>query len=99
MPVTTVKQLLTTTAALRGCPCGARVSDSKGKPTMSVLVQVTTIGVTPRLRARAINLHMCARCVRLIHTKAGRKLRQALAGAVIAQAVDLARQKRGSDAA
>jgi len=66
---------------------------------MSVLLQLTTIGVTPRLRARAINLHVCNRCARLIRTKHGRKLRFALADAIIAQVVDLARQKRGSDAA
>lgn len=99
MPVTNIAKLFGSDAAVRGCPCGAKRGDSKGAPSMSVVLQLATIGDKRRLRARAITIHVCDRCARLIRTKHGRKLRFALADALIAQAVDLARQKRGSDAA
>ena len=99
MAVTKISSLLTRSAARRGCPCGATGWKADNPPTVSLVMQLATLGTARRLRARAITLHCCENCIRLIHTKGGRPLRRALAEAVQAQAVDLARQKKGSNAA
>lgn len=99
MAVSKIVSLLQSDAKLRGCPCGAKATDNHGAPTMSVVMQVASIGLRHRLRAKAITIHVCDRCARLILTKRGRALRQALAVALQAQAVDIARQVKVSDAA
>lgn len=99
MGVSTIGRMFVSSAAYRGCPCGAKRWDSKNRPTVSVVMQLATIGLARRLRARAITLHCCEKCVRLIHTKAGRKMRHALATALQAQMVDLQRQVKEKNAA
>ena len=66
---------------------------------MSIVLQLATIGDKRRLRAAAVTMHLCERCVRRIYSKTGRKLRHALALAVQSQAMDLARQRKESNAA
>jgi hypothetical protein len=96
---TPIERLLSTSAELRGCPCGAKHGDGKDSPTLSVVMQLATLGNKRRLRARAVTVHCCARCVRLIMTNTGRALRVALANALQLQAVDLQRQHKESNAA
>lgn len=99
MVKTKIEKLLVGTPSLRGCPCGAKQWDSYNRPTMSVVLQVATLGEKTRRRAKAVTIHVCDKCVRFIFSKHGRAARLALAEAVQGQAVDLYRQKNATYAA
>ena len=79
----------------QGC-CGLHEdTHSYQQPSVSLVMQLSTLGLPVRLRARGITLYMCEECVRKIHTKLGRGVRRALASAVQAQLVDIRRQQKG----
>jgi hypothetical protein len=99
MVVSKIAEMFVSSAAYRGCPCGAKRFALKGAPTVSVVLQLATIGLKRRLRAKAVTVHCCDTCVRLIHTKRGRKLRNALAVALQSQMVDLQRKVKAKNAA
>ena len=94
-----IDRLFGSAAAVRGCPCGAKRWDSKNRPSASVVMQLATIGLKRRIRGKAVTIHCCETCIRLIHTKRGRKMRHALAMALQAQMVDIQRQVKGKEAA
>lgn len=76
-----------------GCPCGDGAACLGRMPTVALVMQLATLGEKERRRAPAVTIRLCSECVRLIHTKAGRNARRALANAVQYAAVELARQK------
>jgi hypothetical protein len=80
-----------------GCPCGGTRWSGPNKPALSVVLQVGTLGRKVRLRSPAVTIQFCEPCVRLIATKAGRKLRIALATALQRQAVQIARQIKAAE--
>ena len=92
MALSPLDRMFLSSAALRGCPCGKKKWSSGNHTMMSVVIQLASIGNKRRVRARAVTIHLCDTCVRLIHTKTGRALRKALADAVQVQAVDISRQ-------
>lgn len=94
-----IDRLFGSGAAVRGCPCGAKRFDRKNRPSASVVLQLASIGRPERLRGRAVTIHCCEECIRLIHCKRGRKLARALAEAVQAQMVDIERQGKKNHAA
>jgi hypothetical protein len=77
-----------------GCPCGDGARVCGRLPVVSLVMQLSTLGSKVRLRAPAVTLHLCERCVRLLRTKAGRDVRKAFAQAVQFQMVAIERQKR-----
>jgi len=95
---TIISRLTGSTAAVRGCPCGNRQFSGKSPITWSIVMQLATLGAKRRVRAKAITMHLCESCVRLIMTDSGRKLRHSLAVAVQAMAVDIQRQRGGARA-
>src|SRR5271166_3348975 len=83
----------------RGCPGDHDDGASFHQATVSVTLQLATLGGKTRYRAKGINIHLCEECIRLIHSGEGRKVRTALASAVQAQLVDIRRQQKGRNAA
>jgi len=81
------------------CPCGANSYQGEALIVGAVCLQLSTVGITPRRRAPAVTIYVCAECARLIHTKRGRALRRRLAEVVQQQAAALARQKAATHAA
>lgn len=77
------------------CPCGARLWRETEGRKFSAVLQITALGVTPRLRARAITVAMCLPCAAAIHLNTGRKLRKALAAAVRVRVQELAAEMKG----
>jgi hypothetical protein len=94
-----IDRMFGSSAAVRGCPCGAKRFDGDKRPSASVVLQLASIGLPVRLRGRAVTIHCCEECIRLIHCKRGRKLARALAEAVQAQLVDIKRQEKKTHAA
>ena len=82
-----------------GCPCGDGAACLGRIPTVSLVMQLSTLGDKERLRAPAVTIRLCDQCVRLLRTKAGRNARKALVQAIQFAAVELARKKKKSDAA
>lgn len=93
-----IENLLSSAAALRGCPCGAKSTDSKGAPTMSLVMQLTSLGSRKRTRARAITIHVCKRCGKGKDESVPLRLRNALGDAVHVMAADIARQLKDKNA-
>jgi hypothetical protein len=81
-----------------GCPCGQGDTAAYKVASVSLVMQLATIGLPARLRAKGVTLHLCEDCIRKIHSKDGRNVRFALAAAVQAQLVDIRRQDRGKHA-
>jgi hypothetical protein len=82
----------------QGCPCGLGDVAAYKVASVSLVMQLATIGLPHRLRAKGVTLHLCEDCIRKIHTKEGRNVRFALAEAVAAQLVDIRRQEKGTHA-
>jgi hypothetical protein len=82
-----------------GCPCGDGAACLGRLPSVSLVMQLSTLGDKVRLRAPAVTIRLCDQCVRLLMTKKGRNARKALVQAVQYAAVELARRKRAADAA
>jgi hypothetical protein len=81
-----------------GCPCGAGDACLGLRPTVSLVMQLSTLGDKVRVRAPAVTIRMCDQCVRLLKTKKGRNARIALANAIQYAAVELARRKQKAGA-
>jgi hypothetical protein len=79
----------------QGCPCGMGDTAAYKVASVSLVMQLATIGLPKRLRAKGVTLHLCENCIRKIHTKEGRNVRFAMAAAVQAQLVDIRRQEKG----
>ena len=97
MQDTLIERLLSTRPEQRGCPCGAKRWDGKGKPTLSLVLQLSSLGNRKRVRARAITLHICKRCARGVDGKLGLRLRNALGDAVTVMAAAVLDQVETSD--
>jgi hypothetical protein len=82
----------------QGCPCGMGDTAAYKVASVSLVMQLATIGLPRRLRAQGVTIHLCEDCIRKIHSKDGRNVRFALAAAVQAQLVDIRRQERGKHA-
>jgi hypothetical protein len=95
MATPVMKRLTRRELVRQGC-CGLHEdSFTYQRPSVSLVMQLSTLGLPVRLRARGITLYLCEECVRKIHTKLGRGVRRALASAVQAQLVDIRRQRKG----
>jgi hypothetical protein len=82
-----------------GCPCGDGARVLGGLPTHSLVMQLSTLGLRMRMRAPAVTLHLCDKCIRLLCTKNGRNVRKAFAQAVQFQAVQIQRRLKVTNAA
>lgn len=83
----------------QGCPCGDGAACLGRVPSVSLVMQLSTLGDKVRLRAPAVTIRLCDQCVRLLMTKKGRNARRALVQAVQVAAVELARRKKAADVA
>jgi hypothetical protein len=83
----------------QGCPCGDGAGCLGRLPTVSLVMQLSTLGEKRRVRAAAVTIRMCEKCVRLIHAKQGRLARRAIRQALQLQAVELARKVKVENAA
>jgi hypothetical protein len=89
------KRLTRSELKSRGCVGGHGDDSASLVASVSLVLQLSTLGLPARLRARGITLYFCEECVRKIHTSTGRNVRKALASAVQAQLVDIRRQQKG----
>lgn len=80
------------------CPCGAGRYEGRMRPTVSLVLQLATIGRAKRLRARASTIIICKECMRDISDYKGAKLRRAIADALVTQDLDLKKQVSGQNA-
>lgn len=71
------------------CICGAGQQQGTWKPDVALSMQLSTIRELPRRRARSTTIYPCAKCVKKIHTKEGRKLRRRLAEELLRQFLEL----------
>lgn len=83
----------------QGCPCGDGAACLGRLPSVALLMQLSTLGLKQRVRAKGVTIRLCERCVRLIHTKQGRHARRAIRQALQLQAVELARKLKAGAAA
>lgn len=99
MAIHTLDEMVFNNPRLRGCPCGARETDGSGAPTLSVVVQVSSIGLKRRIRSKAVTLHLCKKCAAVRGGKVALALCRALGSAVQVQAMDIANKVKDGNAA
>jgi len=75
------------------CPHHPKAGWISDRPHIAVCIQVTTVGETPRRRARAMTIYPCDECIDTLLKKSGRAVRVALAKAVMQQSAQLDHQK------